>query len=483
MQRDAKAIVISSIPVPTQLTTMPTHDSFDQFRDAWWSARGRSVGTNVMGVNAVLLILCALLAILIYLLFRSTNFIALLLAMFGWSRLQDTEAGVEDRSLFGGVPYKNSYQNECSSQPAYQLSPQWSSSASHDVQSTPNQSTSPIADERESHESADAQIRDFNPPTMVDVDLHLKLSPNETVLCSEDDDNEKTDFRSLRRAISTESVGSSLSAITTYGDDDPSIQITVSYERTEQMFRTQLSRLFDPPQCTSLYLIFYLLPHPKPLWRTEARSITMNPVVFEQCFHQCIRCKDVNRVALLVQLYVEKECVRLAGQCRIRLRDTVLQPPSTLYLTLKDEKQDIQEEECSLGEILFSLFYQHDRLSIVIMKLRGLEEWINETMVRIYVVQSGGRVLKKKTSIQSVHDRGTVFNESVFINVSKAKIVRSSIRLSVVEVSQLGARSIGHVTIGPKTSGKEFGHFQRMLSSQDRPVCMWHNIKPKNKAI
>ncbi|VDM40650.1 unnamed protein product [Toxocara canis] len=313
-----------------------------------------------MGVNAVLLILCALLAILIYLLFRSTNFIALLLAMFGWSRLQDTEAGVEDRSLFGGVPYKNSYQNECSSQPAYQLSPQWSSSASHDVQSTPNQSTSPIADERESHESADAQIRDFNPPTMVDVDLHLKLSPNETVLCSEDDDNDN-----MRNPS-----GNHVS-----------------------------QRYF------------------------QARSITMNPVVFEQCFHQCIRCKDVNRVALLVQLYVEKECVRLAGQCRIRLRDTVLQPPSTLYLTLKDEKQDIQEEECSLGEILFSLFYQHDRLSIVIMKLRGLEEWINETMVRIYVVQSGGRVLKKKTSIQSVHDRGTVFNESVFINVSKAKIV------------------------------------------------------------
>ncbi|VDK17503.1 unnamed protein product [Anisakis simplex] len=290
----------------------------------------------------------------------------------------------------------------------------------------------------------------------------------------------------LRRAISTESIGSasSTSMLMNYGDDDPSVQITVSYDRNDQMFKTQLSRLFDPPQCASLYLIFYLLPHPKPLWRTEARSISTNPVVFEQYFHQCIRHKDVNRVALLIQLYVEKECINLEGQCRIRLRDVILHPPSTLYLTLKRDKQDVDDEECSLGEIQFSLFYQNDRLSIVIMKLRALQQWINEAMVRVYVVQSnGGRVIKKRTSAQPVEHQCTVFNESVFVNVSKSKIERTSIRLSVIETSQIDPRSIGHITIGPKRSGKEFGHYQRMMTSQDRPVSMWHCIKPKNKPI
>uniref|UniRef100_A0A0M3IVE2 C2 domain-containing protein n=2 Tax=Ascaris lumbricoides TaxID=6252 RepID=A0A0M3IVE2_ASCLU len=104
-------------------------------------------------------------------------------------------------------------------------------------------------------------------------------------------------------------------------------------------------------------------------------------------------------------------------------------------------------------------------------------------MVRIYVVQTGGRVLKKKTSTQKVQNGEIIFNESVFINVSKSKIERCSIRLSIAETSQSDIRSIGHITIGPKTSGKEFGHFQRMLTSQDRPICMWHHIQPKNKII
>uniref|UniRef100_A0A0M3HJR7 C2 domain-containing protein n=1 Tax=Ascaris lumbricoides TaxID=6252 RepID=A0A0M3HJR7_ASCLU len=43
-------------------------------------------------------------------------------------------------------------------------------------------------------------------------------------------------------------------------------------------------------------------------------------------------------------------------------------------------------------------------------------------MVRIYVVQTGGRVLKKKTSTQKVQNGEIIFNESVFINVSKSKI-------------------------------------------------------------
>uniref|UniRef100_A0A914RSU8 C2 domain-containing protein n=1 Tax=Parascaris equorum TaxID=6256 RepID=A0A914RSU8_PAREQ len=43
-------------------------------------------------------------------------------------------------------------------------------------------------------------------------------------------------------------------------------------------------------------------------------------------------------------------------------------------------------------------------------------------MVRIYVVQTGGRVLRKKTSTQKVQNGEIIFNESVFVNVSKSKI-------------------------------------------------------------
>lgn len=60
-----------------------------------------------------------------------------------------------------------------------------------------------------------------------------------------------------------------------------------------------------------------------------------------------------------------------------------------------------------------------------------------------------------------------------------SKFQKSNIRLSFVAIDYQNTNSVGHVTIGPRTSGKELGHWQRLLLPHDRPIMMSHYIKPK----
>ncbi|VDK52043.1 unnamed protein product [Gongylonema pulchrum] len=65
------------------------------------------------------------------------------------------------------------------------------------------------------------------------------------------------------------------------------------------MLEVRVLELHDPPADFPFYLLIYLLPHPKPLWKTEVYSATANPVSYAQTFRQCIRPKDLSKVFLL----------------------------------------------------------------------------------------------------------------------------------------------------------------------------------------
>lgn len=57
------------------------------------------------------------------------------------------------------------------------------------------------------------------------------------------------------------------------------------------------------------------------------------------------------------------------------------------------------------------------------------------------------------------------------------------IRLTVAEVgsSEQGTNSkpcsIGHVIVGPASTGRSFSHWRQMLAALRRPVAMWHPLR------
>ncbi|KAK6059930.1 hypothetical protein COOONC_02416 [Cooperia oncophora] len=207
----------------------------------------------------------------------------------------------------------------------------------------------------------------------------------------------------LRRGISTESLDSSASSIMEVNREVPTANLTLKYDEATQMLSVQLHHLSDVyNDYGQIWMLFFLLPHPKPLWRTEARSTPSSFIDYNTIYQQCVRKADLN-----------KDLSLGSG------RDT----PVELALLANKSKSPSDEstENVKLGEILFLASFAHDRLT------------------------------------------------------------KCHLRLSIVCGTDEYCKSIGHVTLGPKTSGKELGHWKRALSGEGPPLATWHAVRPRSK--
>ncbi|VDL81698.1 unnamed protein product [Nippostrongylus brasiliensis] len=200
------------------------------------------------------------------------------------------------------------------------------------------------------------------------------------------------------------------------------------------MLSVQLHHLTDVySDYGQIWLLFFLLPHPKPLWRTEARSTPSSFIDYSTVYQQCVRKGDLNK------------------------------SPS-------DEPVD----NVKLGEVLFLASFSHDRMTVIVSKVRNIPTEYKTVFVRLYIVQPMGQVTKKKTSERVLVGGAADIGESMFFN-------KSHLRLSIVCGNDEFCKSIGHVTLGPKANGKELGHWKRALSSEGPPLATWHSVRPRSK--
>ncbi|PIO58218.1 hypothetical protein TELCIR_20351, partial [Teladorsagia circumcincta] len=133
-------------------------------------------------------------------------------------------------------------------------------------------------------------------------------------------------------------------------------------------------------------------------------------------------------------------------------RDT---PVELALLSSKSKSpSDDSTENVKLGEILFLASFSHDRLTVIVSKIRSLSNDYKNIFVRLYLVQPMGQVIKKKTSERTLVDGAADIGESMFFSVSRSRVLKSHLRLSIVCGNDEYCKSIGHVTLGPKTSGK-----------------------------
>ncbi|XP_062131140.1 synaptotagmin-11 isoform X1 [Drosophila sulfurigaster albostrigata] len=140
-------------------------------------------------------------------------------------------------------------------------------------------------------------------------------------------------------------------------------------------------------------------------------------------------------------------------------------------LRTKKPKEDRPELLCSLNYLP-----QAERLTIVIMKARNLDT-LTEPYVKIYLIQNGKRIKKKKTSITKSDDpTNPIWNEAFTFNLQSNYLHNSAIEIYVVGAGS-EATEIGCCGLGPQESGTGCQHWHDMINNARKPTAMWHYIR------
>nr|XP_003702280.1 PREDICTED: uncharacterized protein LOC100880598 [Megachile rotundata] len=139
-----------------------------------------------------------------------------------------------------------------------------------------------------------------------------------------------------------------------------------------------------------------------------------------------------------------------------------------------------------LGELMFSLSYlpTAERLTLVVVKarnLRGAGSAPGDFFVKVYLLQQGKKIHKKRTSIKR-GEKSPIFNEAIIFNVPTHILQNIQIRLTVAEITgEQGTSSkpysVGHVIVGPTSTVRASDHWRQMLTALRRPVAMWHPLR------
>ncbi|PBC34648.1 Synaptotagmin-12 [Apis cerana cerana] len=188
---------------------------------------------------------------------------------------------------------------------------------------------------------------------------------------------------------------------------------------------------------------------------------------------------------LLVEVFSDETSIgggtSLIGEARLRL-GPASRAPATTWLPLMGSALPTPR----LGELMFSLSYLQtaERLTLVVVKarnLRGANTVPGDFFVKVYLLQQGKKIHKKKTSVKK-GEESPIFNEAIIFNVPSHIMQNIQIRLTVAEVSNdQGVNSkpysVGHIIVGPTSAGRAFVHWRQMLAAQRRPVAMWHPLR------
>ncbi|XP_003372116.1 synaptotagmin-12 [Trichinella spiralis] len=252
------------------------------------------------------------------------------------------------------------------------------------------------------------------------------------------------DTTNFKRATSSDSLFSisSTADLNSAEQECGIIEIRPAYDRITNVLSVNIIQAFDirnvPPNC-SIFLVIFLLPYPKPLFKT----------------------KNVDNDA--GQQY---SC----GELQFALSYSPTVQRLTVIL-LKVRNVHNSEGRIPNGKRFFPSF------TIAV----GIFVSIPAILIRVYLV-SGPKVLRKKTSIQKIVDGGAEFNESIIFTVGQIQLNKAYLRASVREAHSMTEFStIGHVTVGARRSGKELGHWQRMIDNSKSPCTMWHRLMMKQR--
>ncbi|XP_076236841.1 uncharacterized protein LOC143180768 [Calliopsis andreniformis] len=174
----------------------------------------------------------------------------------------------------------------------------------------------------------------------------------------------------------------------------------------------------------------------------------------------------------------------LLGEATLRLGPAPMAPATTWLPIIASTLPSPR-----LGELMFSLSYlpTAERLTLVVVKaknLRGAGSVVGDFFVKVYLLQQGQKVQKKRTSIKR-GENSPIFNEAMIFNVPTHKLQDIQLRLVVMEISgefktegtNSKPYSVGHVIVGSTAAERALEHWRQMMTALRHPVAMWHPLR------
>ncbi|XP_033741211.1 synaptotagmin-12-like [Pecten maximus] len=291
----------------------------------------------------------------------------------------------------------------------------------------------------------------------------------------------------IRRAESCDSVASDSSVLEMQPDmpkigqlefaleyDREVSELVVSIIQARDLTANQYSGTLDT------YIRGIMQPDTDAKLQTKIQKNSTDPV-FKERFLFGVEPEDLDSRTILFQVFSVDKYARhkVIGESEIRVGDIDLRIPIKMWLNLRD----IDEKPTEYGDIMFSLSYlpTAQRLTVVVVKARNLKWCDNkdsgDTFVKVYLLQNGRKVSKKKTSVKR-RERHPTFNEAMIFSVPATALPTVQLRITVSEViPESRTPSLGHIIVGANTSGTELSHWNQMMTSLRKPIAMWHYLR------
>eukprot|EP00058_Branchiostoma_floridae_P019298 XP_002604788.1 hypothetical protein BRAFLDRAFT_206438 [Branchiostoma floridae] len=268
------------------------------------------------------------------------------------------------------------------------------------------------------------------------------------------------------------------------------LEFTLEYDAARQqllvtVIQAQDLAIQDYQGPIDSFVKIFLHPNNEPAAQSKVYRKSPNPVFNERfIFHVREDDLDSRILQFCVYAYDKFSRQRPAGRSDIPLRsyasgNTISNDVGSVRMTLIRPAYKPAE----FGDILFSISYlpTAERLTVVIVKCRNLV-WVDEKddadpFVKVYLLQNGKKISKKKTSVKR-SERCPIYNEAMIFNVPANALQTISLRITVSEHTLEGKTpSIGHVIVGPASSGLALSHWNQMMTSLRKPVAMWHPLR------
>ncbi|GFR23781.1 synaptotagmin-12 [Trichonephila clavata] len=229
------------------------------------------------------------------------------------------------------------------------------------------------------------------------------------------------------------------------------------------------------------YIRVSVVPDETSIMQTALHRDNANPEYNERFVFSAPKNTVRDRTLKCIAYTCDKSSNTLLGQVELKLANVDFRDVYIAWFPLIDTKR----KPVGCGELLFSLSYlpTAERLTVVVVKARNLV-WTDEKesadpFVKIYLLQKGKKISKKKTSVKK-GDRNPVFNEAMIFSVPAGALQNIQLRLTLAEYQIEGKTpAIGHVFVGPHCSGKQLSHWNQMISAPRKPIAMWHPLKKR----
>ncbi|XP_013782740.1 synaptotagmin-12-like isoform X4 [Limulus polyphemus] len=291
----------------------------------------------------------------------------------------------------------------------------------------------------------------------------------------------------LQRALSCDSVSSDTSIVldtleTSLSNGELEIGFEYDSETEDLIVIVNQARDLvgpDPNITVDSYVRVFLLPDKTTNMQTRVQRRTNDPV-FKERFLFGVDSRDLSQRSVLCYIFTsDKYTTTLIGETEIKLTDLDFKKPYFKWLPIINSNQ----KETDLGDIMFSLSYlpTAERLTVVVVKARNLKASNSQEtaspFVKVYLLQSGKKIRKKKTSVKK-DDPNPIFNEAMIFSVPTNTLQSIQIRITIADYQTDGKTpSLGHVFVGSQCRGKSLSHWNQMMSSLRKPIAMWHPLR------